>query len=195
MGDGSPPLNIARWLGKSAVNGPGERFVVWLQGCSLRCPGCWNQEMWPQHGREWMSGNALMELAQAQEGIEGVTITGGEPLEQAEALVPFLEQARSAGLSVMVFSGYELGEVGTPAVDAVLSLTDLLVAGRYREAERAEGLRWRGSANQRIHFLTGRYSEGALVKEQPVVEFHLCDDGAVALTGFPEVELLGPSAG
>lgn len=182
-------LNVAGWQARSRVNGPGERFVLWLQGCGLGCPGCWNPETWSFAPRRLMTVADLLTLLDGGPGVEGVTLSGGEPLAQAAALVPFLQAVRARGLSVMIFTGHERSELRSAAARAVLALTDVLVSGRYVEAERTLPLRWRGSRNQRIHHLTERYrslGDG----EHAVVEVLLDGDGGAQLTGFPPNELL-----
>lgn len=182
-------LNVAGWQARSLVNGPGARFVLWLQGCGLGCPGCWNPETWSFAPRRLMSVEHLLELLDAAPGVEGITLSGGEPLAQAAALLPFLQAVRARGLSVMIFTGHERSELRSEAVRAVLALTDVLVSGRYVEAERSLLLRWRGSRNQRIDHLTERYrslGDG----EEAIVEVLLDGEGGAQLTGFPPDELL-----
>ena len=186
-------LNLARTLARSAANGPGERFVVWVQGCPLACLGCWNPDTWAFKRRDLRGVEELAATILATEGIEGVTFTGGEPFAQARALAGLAEQVRAAGLSVFVFTGYELDELTRPEHQALLALTDVVVAGRYVEAERANGLVWRGSANQRVHFLSDRYSPVDM-EEVAEVEFHIGDDGTLTVTGFPTEQMLAFSA-
>ena len=183
-------INVACWLERSRVNGPGERFVLWLQGCPLRCPGCWNQEMWSFAPRTLLTVDELCEQIMDVRGIEGVTLTGGEPFAQAGPLAATAARVRAAGLSVMVFTGYELEELHDEAARALLSLTDIAVAGRFRTEERDLTLRWRGSRNQHAYFLSTRYSETLLSVEEAAIEFHWRADGSVALTGFPTDELV-----
>ncbi len=182
-------LNLARTLPRSAANGPGERFVVWVQGCPLGCRGCWNPDTWAFRRREVTEVADLVARIRATPGIEGVTFTGGEPFAQARALAEVGRAVRAAGLSVFVFSGYELAELATEAHRALLAATDVLVAGRYVESDRAEGLPWRGSSNQRVHFLTARYGPAAL-DDAAEVEFHIDPDGSLTVTGFPRSSLL-----
>jgi anaerobic ribonucleoside-triphosphate reductase activating protein len=183
-------LNLARTLQRSAANGPGERFVLWVQGCPLACPGCWNPDTWAFERRDLRSVEDLAAVILATEGIEGVTFTGGEPFAQARALAAVAERVRAAGLSVFVFTGYDLDELTRPEHLALLAVTDVVVAGRYVEAERADGLAWRGSANQRVHFLSDRYGP-AETEEVAEVEFHLGADGTLTVTGFPTAHLVG----
>lgn len=177
-------VNLARTLAHSAVNGPGERFVVWVQGCPLACPGCWNLDTWPFERRELRSVEELAASILATEGIEGVTLTGGEPFAQAKALAELAKLIRATGLSVLVFTGYDLDELTRPEQRALLDVSDVVVAGRYIAEQRVSGCALRGSANQRIHFLSDRYSL-ADMEEVPEVEFILGKDGRLAVTGFP----------
>ncbi|MCU0657351.1 MAG: radical SAM protein [Polyangiaceae bacterium] len=182
-------LNLARTIPRSAANGPGERFVLWVQGCPLACPGCWNPDTWAFERRDLRSVDELAACILATDGIEGVTFTGGEPFAQARALTLLAERVRAAGLSVFVFTGYDLAELTRPDHLALLAVADVVVAGRYVEAERATGLVWRGSANQRVHFLSDRYGPIDM-KEPGEVEFHIEKDGTLTVTGFPPAEML-----
>lgn len=185
----SSRINIARTISRSVANGPGERFVLWVQGCPLACPGCWNPDTWAFERRDLRSVEELAAVILATEGIEGVTFTGGEPFAQARALTALAARVRAAGLSVFVFTGYDLDELTRPEHLALLAVTDVVVGGRYVEAERATGLAWRGSANQRVHFLSDRYGPADMA-EVAEVEFHVDKDGTLTVTGFPAEEML-----
>jgi anaerobic ribonucleoside-triphosphate reductase activating protein len=173
---------------RSRANGPGARFVVWLQGCTLGCPGCFNPATHTEGGgRELTVADVAAQLA-ATPGIEGLSLSGGEPLQQAEAAAQLLDAARALGLSTLAFSGYTLDEIRTlPHGPAVLDRLDVLVDGRYVAGERlATGLR--GSANQRIHLLTSRY-QLADVEATPVAEIRISPNGDVVLTGVNPLKL------
>ncbi|MEZ4315652.1 MAG: 4Fe-4S single cluster domain-containing protein, partial [Polyangiaceae bacterium] len=129
-------LNIAGWIPKSAANGPGERFVLWVQGCPLACEGCWNPETWSFAPRHVRTIDDVEAEILATPGIEGVTLSGGEPFAQAEALAELARRARQRGLSVVVFTGYELRELRWPAARELLATVDLLVTGRFVRAQR-----------------------------------------------------------
>ncbi len=177
-------LNLARLLPRSAVNGPGERFVIWVQGCPLACPGCWNPDTWAFERRQLWTVDDLVARILATDGIEGVTLTGGEPFVQARALACVAERCRASGLSVFVFTGFDVDELTRPEHLALLAVSDVVVTGRYVESARASGLAWRGSANQRVHFVSGRYGP-ADMEQVPEVEVHLEADGTLSVTGFP----------
>jgi anaerobic ribonucleoside-triphosphate reductase activating protein len=183
-----PMLSVARWIARSRVNGPGERFVLWVQGCTLRCPGCWNRDTW-QNELARTSVDAIWACVEDARGIDGITLTGGEPFQQAEPLCALLDRCRRQGLSAMAFTGYELDELTEPAQRALLDRLDVVVTGRYRADLRRLDLPWRGSSNQRIGFLTERYGLDDVPTER-ASEVHLASDGRVVVTGFPEAELL-----
>ncbi len=154
-------LNIGRLLPKSQVNGPGVRFVIWLQGCSLHCSGCINQEFWSQEPNQLMSVQELYEQIISTPGIEGVTYSGGEPFEQAEGLCSLSRLLREANLTIMAYSGYTYQELinrHDRHISELLFMLDILLDGRF-EIENAAPLLWRGSHNQQVHFLTARYKQ------------------------------------
>jgi anaerobic ribonucleoside-triphosphate reductase activating protein len=176
---------------RSRANGPGARFVVWFQGCTLGCPGCFNPTTHdPAGGRAASLDQLIRELTHAASThhIEGISLSGGEPLQQPEAARALLDAARDLGLSTLAFSGYTIDEirarVGGPDV---LARLDVLIDGRYLASDRlASGLR--GSANQRIQLLTPRYSRSD-VEATPVAEIRIGPTGDVILTGVNPLKL------
>ena len=177
---------------RSRANGPGARFVVWFQGCTLGCPGCFNPTTHdPGGGRRIALDDLVGELTRARPGIEGLSLSGGEPLQQPEAARALLDAARALGLSTLAFSGYTLDEIrGLPGGPDVLARLDVLIDGRYVASDRlATGLR--GSANQRIQLLTGRYTL-ADVEATPVAEIRIGPTGDVVLTGVDPLRLKQP---
>lgn len=179
-------LNVAHTIARSAVNGPGERSVIWVQGCPLACPGCWNPDTWSFKPRDLRDVDELTQEILATPDIEGVTFTGGEPFAQAEALTEIASAVRAAGLSVFIFTGYELDELCSAAQRTLLANTDALVTGRFRAKLRTESLALRGSSNQQVHLLSSRYGPSDL-EAVPVAEFHIDATGGVVATGiFPQ---------
>jgi len=79
-------LNVGKIVKRSRVNGPGQRFTIWMQGCTLRCKGCINKELWSKEPNQLIKVSDLFKRILNTPDIEGVTYTGGEPFEQAEAL-------------------------------------------------------------------------------------------------------------
>ncbi|HEX3474217.1 MAG TPA: 4Fe-4S single cluster domain-containing protein [Kofleriaceae bacterium] len=190
---GSSAVRIHAFEPRSRANGPGARFVVWFQGCTLGCPGCFNPTTHDPGGGRAMPVDELIdeligELGRARPGIEGVSLSGGEPLQQPEAARALLDAARGLGLSTLAFSGYTVDEIrGLPGGPDVLARLDVLIDGRYVAPDRlATGLR--GSANQRIQLLTGRYTL-ADVEATPVAEIRIGPTGDVVLTGVDPLRL------
>ena len=178
-------LRLARTIARSQANGPGERFVIWVQGCPIHCPGCWNRDTWDPSGGQDSSVSELLSTITAIEGLEGVTFTGGEPMAQAEALAELATACQARGLSVFIFTGYRQEQLKTPAQWKLWGLADIVVAGPYVQAQRSFEHAWVGSANQQVHFVSDRYSP---VDQQNAVraEAHLEADGTITWTGFPE---------
>lgn len=192
-------LNVAAVRRRSRVNGPGLRNVVWVQGCSIRCPGCFNPATLPHEARTLFDPERLAEQLAGEDGIEGVTLLGGEPFEQAGACARFARRARALGASVVTYSGYtaaSLRAARLPEVRELLEATDLLIAGPFVQGRAHDGRGWHGSTNQEFVFLTNRYDERvrAQFDQVPVVEARA--DGAVLdWTGIPagvDCEVGGP---
>lgn len=175
---------------RSRANGPGTRFVVWFQGCSLGCPGCFNPDTHAPERRSLHTIDALMAQIAAQgDAIEGITLSGGEPFEQPEAALALVSAVRArTGLSILIFSGYAIEEIGQlPHGQAILTHIDVLVDGRY-QAPRRLGRGLRGSVNQRIHLLSDRYRAGD-VEATPEAEIRIDARGQVVLTGVDPLRL------
>lgn len=182
-------LSIAQFISCTEAEGPGKRCAIWFQGCPLRCPGCCNPEFLSFNGGEKRSlSSVLSDIRQAQlQGIEGITLLGGEPFAHAETASRLASEVRKLGLSVMVFSGYTLEEIQQlpePA-EELLRETDLLVDGPYRRDLPDNERRWIGSTNQRIHFLTDRYrADDPCWKQKNTLEIRL-DASGITVNGFP----------
>lgn len=133
--------------------GPGNRIGIWFQGCSIRCPGCISKDTWePDQG--WTTIDAVIRsinlwILDAQ----GLTVSGGEPFDQPEALRVLLENLRSISTAdVLVYSGYSFDELsGWLQVNP--GLIDVLISGPYEERS-GQTSPLRGSDNQVLHFLT-----------------------------------------
>jgi anaerobic ribonucleoside-triphosphate reductase activating protein len=178
-------LRIHEFLPRSRVNGPGMRAVVWVQGCSLGCPGCFNTRTHPFDQGRLVSVDELFHSLLALQGeIEGLTISGGEPLQQCQPLLALLRRVRrESSLSVLLFSGFTWIEIQQmPQASALLDCIDVLIAGRYEAAQHlARGLR--GSANKTLHFVTDRYTEDDL-QILPAAEVIITPAGEVMVSGI-----------
>lgn len=140
---------------ESIVDGPGIRFVIFTQGCPHQCRECHNPQTWDYEGGEiWSTENILKEIRKVR-GIKGVTFSGGEPFEQAEALIALGKEIKKMGLDIVTYTGYifeellALGQIKT-VYEELLGLTDILIDGPYIHEYRDLDLPFRGSTNQRI---------------------------------------------
>lgn len=180
-------LRVASRVPITRSEGPGARYALWVSGCTLRCPGCCNPEMFEPDFGSTLSVEALTREILATPEIEGVTLLGGEPMEQAAALVELARAVRAAGLSVMTFTGHtreELEREGDPARLALIAASDLLADGRFDAKVRGSRFPWLGSQNQRLHFLSDRYSpEDPRFAAANTVELRL-DRGGLTVTGW-----------
>jgi anaerobic ribonucleoside-triphosphate reductase activating protein len=179
----------------SRANGPGLRAVLWFQGCTLGCPGCFNPLTHdPQAGTVTDTATLAARLLARPNGIEGMSISGGEPFQQPEALLDLLTRLDGSGLSRLIFSGYTLREIeAQPLGPAILAHLDVLIAGRYVQT-RHDGHALLGSSNQRIHLLTPRHSSADFTRV-PGTEVIIHTDGSITLTGISPMAAPRPGAG
>ena len=141
-------------LRHSLVNGPGIRCVLFLQGCTHHCPGCQNPETHDIHGGTPCSTQAILNDILTDRNLDGVTLSGGDPLLQPKACTEIAKACKQHGLSVWVYTGYLFEDICTEKLgkDAanLLQYIDVLVDGLFNEALKNENCLWRGSTNQRL---------------------------------------------
>ena len=151
----------------SIVDGPGLRFAVFVQGCSHGCPGCHNPESQPFVGGMIERVDDLVAQITANKLVQGVTISGGEPFEQAAACAELARRCRAHGLNVWTYSGYTFEQLsaGVPDVTArdLLDATDVLVDGPFVQQLHSYDLPWRGSSNQRLIDIPASRKAGRVV--------------------------------
>lgn len=138
--------------------GPGRRVVLWVAGCSRRCPGCISPELLSSDGGCEVTVERLLERLCGIEGdIEGITVSGGDPVDQAQAVVELLRglRARRPKWNVLLYTGYTLAQMQQDPADkgALVPLVDLLIDGPFlRDVAPVHPLA--GSGNQQLHALT-----------------------------------------
>lgn len=141
------------------VLGPGRRAVLWVHGCPFDCPGCIAPSYRYGPFQEMSSAEAAAWYLRIPDS-EGLTISGGEPMQQAEALADMVEEIRrEKDTGLIVYTGYRLEELQAmqnSQIERFLSQIDLLIDGRY-EQELNDDQPYRGSGNQRFLPLTDRY--------------------------------------
>ena len=168
---------------KSEIYGHGKRAVIWFSGCTLRCRGCINKHLWDKDVGAYESVAAVLSKVSEYEDIVGVTLIGGEPLDQTEELLEFINLCKKRKLDTVLFTGYEPEELYGWKREA-FELSDVAVCGRYDERLRDTGLLLRGSSNQRL--IVRRPSlQKYYEQEARQVEITVTDTETLFL-GFPE---------
>lgn len=146
-------IRIAGVVNDSIVDGPGLRYTIFVQGCSHNCPGCQNPQTHdPNTGKETDTETIIAEIKK-NPLLSGITLSGGEPMEQPEACLALAKAAHALGLSVWCYTGYtieELESMNHPNQITLLKEVDTLVDGPFILAEKSLNLEFRGSRNQRI---------------------------------------------
>lgn len=164
-------LNKAHW--PVTVLGPGRRIGIWVQGCSIHCPGCVSQDTWPRDGTKAIPVRDLLAWCRkvSAGALDGVTISGGEPFEQPKALRALLDGLiawrRDGGLDfdILCYSGMPQRKLEKQHAD-LLARLDAVIPEPYVDGL-PEGKVWRGSRNQPLVPLTprGRARYAAHVEE------------------------------
>jgi anaerobic ribonucleoside-triphosphate reductase activating protein len=183
-------LNIHAVLPSSRVNGPGSRMVVFFQGCPRGCPGCFNPDTHTLEICESLSVEDIFSKFYST-GVEGITVSGGEPFLQPDGLICLLKVAREIyNLNTIVYTGFTYEEIlEMPALYLSLPYIDVLIDGAYDDEKKEKSLLARGSTNQRFYFLTDRY-ELADFHMPGKVEIIIGSDGIIKESGFSRIDIL-----
>lgn len=145
-------LNVHRLFHGSRIYGPGARDVIWFKGCTLRCKGCINPELWSNEPESLYSPAGLADELASDE----VTLLGGEPLQQ-EDILDFIIELKRRGVGIILFTGYELSQLQGDRL-AAAKLCDCVISGPFDPNQKDDSLYLMGSRNQRIDLFTDRYS-------------------------------------
>jgi len=184
-------LNVAKTLSHSRANGPGVRAVIWVQGCTIGCKGCYSGSTHPHKKVNLVPPYELATWVANIDGIEGITLSGGEPFEQAEAVLQLLSgiKALRPELSIFLFSGYEhdfLAQSSDPNIKQVMEQIDMLSSGPFISELYDEALLWRGSSNQELVYISDRHDPSEEVgwrKTSPIEEISM-NSTSLEYTGF-----------
>lgn len=185
-------LNVSSTMSRSRANGPGVRAVIWVQGCTIGCRGCYSASTHLHEASSLHPPSEIADWLQSIPDIEGVTFSGGEPFEQAAAVLETINSIREnmgSDFSVFVYTGYAiefLRKSNDRNVHDLLNAIDILSAGPFDYKLRDETLLWRGSSNQSLHFLSNRYNAFQIEewsKISPLEEITLRSD-SIDFTGF-----------
>ena len=147
------PIRVAGIVNDSITDGPGLRLTVFVQGCPHHCQGCHNPQTWPFTGGTWMQPEEIVQKLRQNPLADGVTLSGGVPFCQCQALLPLARQVKAEGYDLYAYTGYTfeaLCAMDDPSVHALLEQIDVLVDGPFVLSQRNLTLPFRGSENQRI---------------------------------------------
>ncbi len=152
-------VKIHELFEESRANGPGLRFVIFMQGCYFKCVGCINPQTHDPDGGYSLSVKDLIYKIKLKKNIlEGITITGGEPFLQPDALYDLTKNIKKLGLSIIISTGYELDELRREIKIFKQSINncDVLICGRFHHDELL-GYGLLGSKNKQLILMTKRY--------------------------------------
>ena len=176
--------------------GPGNRYVLWVQGCPHNCKGCIVAESHSSNeGGEYIDVKSILkEIAEERNLLTGVTISGGEPFMQSKALKLLLKGIVERGLDVICYTGFlyeELKDSNNKDIQEMLRYIDILIDGKYIE-ELNTGSYLRGSDNQRIIHLKNTYKKYEKLMNSMKnrnVEFKVKDNKTIFIAGIPPLNL------
>jgi len=172
-------------LKKSRSNGPGNRAIIWMQGCPFNCPGCFNPGLKDYNGGNDVPVEELVEWVVSIKGIDGISISGGEPTEQLKPLNRFIAAIKEkTNLSILLFSGRTEKDILKLAGGReLIAVLDILIEGLYiRELSNSPGI-WPSSENQKIRVMSKRYTEDDFLN-LPETEIIITEQGEVIESGL-----------
>lgn len=143
-------LRINGIVNDSIVDGEGIRLTIFTQGCPHHCPHCHNPQTHDFKGGYDIEIKKIISMMKENLLLDGITLSGGEPMEQADTCAILAEEAKKMGLNVWVYTGYTWEELQKESQKKLLCFTDVLVDGAFIYELRSLELRFKGSANQRI---------------------------------------------
>lgn len=169
--------------------GPGKRIVIWTKGCSIGCNGCTSKHLWSRDNAKEYTQAELIDYCMSQQGIEGITLHGGEPTDQLLELLPVLIELKKNGLSVILFTGKEIEDFKTNDELLFIKQCDIVKCGPFDIAKTNRFLHFRGSTNQRIVNISDRYKDYQFIDGLNVVLIDIHNDGIIINKGFPDHDI------
>ncbi|HDU8577901.1 radical SAM protein [Vibrio alginolyticus] len=185
-------LNIAAVVDQTNAEGPGLRTAIWVQGCLKRCRGCCNPAFLEIKPAKVLSSEDICQRIKSNHqhyGIEGITLLGGEPFLQAVGLADIAKFTQELGLTVMIFTGYNMEELSDEKFKGASKLTqftDLLIDGEYDHHQSETHRNWVGSTNQNFHYISERYDESIEIDSNAVTnEWRISSENKIVVNGLP----------
>jgi anaerobic ribonucleoside-triphosphate reductase activating protein len=184
-------IRISRLHFPVTTLGPGQRIGIWFQGCSIHCPGCISADTWATNTGQTTVESIVEHLIPWLPSAEGITISGGEPFEQPDALISLLNiLRRQSSVDILVYSGYAAENIA-PTLEKATGLIDALITDPF-EMQTSHSRPLRGSDNQHLHLLTPlgrerfRQYERPLSDKDKLLDVMFDQDGSVWFAGIPK---------
>lgn len=168
--------------------GPGKRLLVYLKGCSIHCEGCVNSHLWSFDGGIKISAEEIISICK-KENVEGITLHGGEPLDQAGELEKVINLAKAFRYTIVLFTGYLYRELNS-IQKRVWNKSDLVIAGRFDLNKRNVNLQFRGSSNQKVYTHHGPYKKYKLHDGLSTTIIAVNKNGTMDINGFLTEDIL-----
>lgn len=157
-------MYIDRILAPITTLGPGKRLVIWTKGCSKHCRNCANPELWSTKGARNYPANEIAQIVKnivISEQITGITISGGDPLEQKEELLQLIQELSTFMDDILVYTGFTFDSVealwNSKEIEILKNNISVLIDGPYIEEQNVELSVLRGSLNQKIYYFKPEY--------------------------------------
>ena len=175
--------------------GPGVRIGIWFQGCSIRCKGCISKHTWEFNINYQTTISSVIEQIIKYSNLyntKSLTISGGEPFDQAESLFKLLVNLKNIGFSdIMVYSGYKFNYL-QKKYSYILDYIDVLIDGPFIENKKTDKI-YKGSSNQKMYILNPNlkkiYKEYKKQSKNKNLQF-VFKNGEIYLIGIPESDFL-----
>ncbi len=155
-------IHVSGIVDGTSVDGPGLRTSIYISGCRHRCPGCHNPQTWDFGAGDDMSLQEI--LKRIDDNGNNVTLSGGDPIYSAEAILPLAKEIKARNLNLWCYTGFTFEQImelgGAPR--KLLDYIDVLVDGPYIESLRDTALNFRGSSNQRLIDIPATFASGSV---------------------------------
>jgi anaerobic ribonucleoside-triphosphate reductase activating protein len=179
-------LRIGKIVEVTSCEGPGRRMAIFVQGCAIQCKNCCNPELFPfKGGTEYSSDDVVKMILESKikNNIEGITWLGGEPASQSKAINYINKKLQENNLNVMMYSGYKkekILEIYSHALDNV----DILIDAPFEEDKVINHIRYVGSSNQTIYFLSNKFDNRKSEFDKPNSFEITFKDGKIHFVGW-----------
>lgn len=168
--------------------GPNKRLLVFFKGCKIHCEGCVNKHLWSFENADLMDVKELIDII-LKENLGGITLHGGEPLDQKEELIKLVKELKKINKSVILFTGYKKKELDSVQA-SIWNMADIVISGRFIKEKLNFNLQFRGSSNQRVYTHKGIYKNYKVNDGKSATILTIDNNGDVNINGFLTDEII-----